>query len=531
MLEILKKIDLSKYSVNFTINGNQYISTWYGGILSLLLFILTVLAAVGFGLDMVKRRNPLLISSISFFEGYPELKREEYDFAFSILQIGNEPISDFNKSFYITLQHEFANSLTNVTKVNYLLEKCDRLKNDLSFTNELLAPIENYYCLPKDFKASIIASKNRPVHSGLCFEMYYCDNSTSNVECRPKPHDTTFYIHFMYKDNYVDSSDYENPIKTFWDGERIRTSSEFDNSNQYTFQKMEYISDNGILLKDNDKYNSFHLSRKESSYIYNPSSLRMFYTVINLSRFLTIHSRNYIKLQAIAADAGGIIQFFSVLLTVVAGKYSEISFYETYVNVIKSKDRKVNDCSLSEKNNNFENEVNLEISKFRKKDLLNEHKEPNDISVNKSNNKIIETDNNFNNSHNSNNLSEQERQNKNLNYLNLKISDNEVSIPKFEIEKIQIELVNKSASIIKLKQYEELEPPLEESMSNLFVYNFITAICCYKKENAVLNKIMDEYSDLMSLEKIYEVNRKIDNLEKLASLNDKEIMQKLKNLY
>ena len=66
------------------------------------------------------------------------------------------------------------------------------------------------------------------------------------------------------------------------------------------------------------------------------------------------------------------------MLTVVAGKYSEISFYETYVNIIKSKDKKTNDCKLSDKNVNNANEVNLKISKFRKKDQFKEIKEIND---------------------------------------------------------------------------------------------------------------------------------------------------------
>ena len=101
---------------------------------------------------------------------------------------------------------------------------------------------------------------------------------------------------------------------------------------------------------------------------------------------------------------------------------------------------------------------------------------------------------------------------------------------KKEIENVHLNFLRKAAKNIKIENFQELDPPLQDSLSNLFIYNFVTAYCCYKKENAVLNQIKDQYSSLMSLEKIYESERKIQILEKFTSLNDQEITNSLQLL-
>lgn len=114
--------------------------------------------------------------------------------------------------------------------------------------------------------------------------------------------------------------------------------------------------------------------------------------------------------------------------------------------------------------------------------------------------------------------------------LSFNVTDGEIHIAKKEIENVHLNIFRKSAKNVSLENFQEIDPPLEESISNLFVYNFVIAFCCYKRENAVLNQLKDRYSSLMSLEKIYESDRKIQILEKYTSLNDLQITNSLQLL-
>lgn len=330
MFDFFKKFDMSKVSPSFSFDKEIRTSTEYGGILSITLFMLSILCIVGFGLDMVKRQNPIVAASDTFMYQLPEMKREQYEFAIAIMEGNNREINNLERAFTITAI--LTNRTTTSTSDNrYNLIKCiDDEKYNSTFFNSVIIDIKNYYCLPKNINHTLIGSSSKSNSFGMRIEVNYCTNSTNNTSCYERPQDKFYFVHFIYKNIHIDNNDFENPIKTHFDSDFLRLSTSFDTSFRYTYSNLDYSSDNGIILKSKNIYSDNMHIKTDSNASYDVRSRRLFYAVIQMGNLKKKIERYYQKIQKVAADVGGIIEFFSIIFTFISSRYSDLRFYSNF---------------------------------------------------------------------------------------------------------------------------------------------------------------------------------------------------------
>lgn len=245
MLEFFKKFDMSKISPSLSFNKEIRTTTEYGGILSITLFMLSILCIVGFGLDMVRRQNPIVAASETLMYELPEMKRDQYEFAITMMSGANrEIINNFETVF--TMRVVITNrTLTSTTSKTYNLMKCIDDENYKStFLDSVIIDIKYYYCLPKNINHTLIASASSSNNIGMRIEVHYCTNTTNSSLCYERPQDRFYYVHFIYKNIHIDNNDYKQPIKSHFDSDFIRLSTSFDTSYRYSYSNVDYFSDN-----------------------------------------------------------------------------------------------------------------------------------------------------------------------------------------------------------------------------------------------------------------------------------------------
>ena len=114
---------------------------------------------------------------------------------------------------------------------------------------------------------------------------------------------------------------------------------------------------------------------KTTRFIQDTETQIILQTIITLDKFQRKIERNYIKLQKVAADVGGIIKFFSLIFSFLATEYSKIRFYDHMIRFI------TNEANVANSNLNTLNKIRIPIIK-KSKILLNRNNN-NNISESK----------------------------------------------------------------------------------------------------------------------------------------------------
>ena len=260
----------------------------------------------------------------------PKMQREHYEFAIALMEGGNREINSIERVFTITAV--LTNStLTTRTDTRYNLIKCsDDEAYNSTFSSSVIINIKNYYCLPKEINQTLIASASSSNNYGMRIEVNYCANTTNNTSCFERPQDKFYYVHFIYKNVHIDNNDFIHPIKTHFDSDFVRLSTSFDTSYRYTYSNIDYFSDNGIILKSKNIYSDNMHTKTDYNASYDLKARRLFYAVIQMGNLKKKIDRYYQKIQKVAADVGGIIEFFSIIFTFISSRYSDLRFYSHF---------------------------------------------------------------------------------------------------------------------------------------------------------------------------------------------------------
>jgi hypothetical protein len=70
-MDLIQEIDLFGEQFNFTILGKTKYKTFFGGVLTLIMFIATVVFCVLFGMDLIIRSNPKVMTERIIPNNYP----------------------------------------------------------------------------------------------------------------------------------------------------------------------------------------------------------------------------------------------------------------------------------------------------------------------------------------------------------------------------------------------------------------------------------------------------------------------------
>jgi hypothetical protein len=335
MMGLFKYLDLIGPKPYIYVNKKDRFKTVLGGLLTIFLCILSILACFAFGYDIFYKKKPEVLIS-KRYDPYPIQNNNGTMFLLAPMYRGGSAISDIDKKLkmYITYVARDETKVANFT--SYDLVPCNTTKrfqeNLYNVNTSLLGYPYQYYCLPEGFNYTLENKYGAAIFKNYQIFVAMCDNSTMNNSCYSKQAIESdlnlLFVHFVFLDYYIDSSDYNNPIKPIFSADLLQGSATSTRVDYYFLRKLSIETDSGVILSDLDKRESFQLESR-TNFVSTSNNIYMYQINVSVMNIWDIYERKYIKVQTIMANVGGFITLTFEILAILNAYFANIYFYES----------------------------------------------------------------------------------------------------------------------------------------------------------------------------------------------------------
>jgi hypothetical protein len=329
--QTLTNLDLIGPVPSLYYNSKPKYQSVIGGVFTILTGLLSILAFVGFGYNLLAKQNPVSVYSR---ELNTELKIKYNDTFFLFaphLPYGGRVNVDFARKFKMTFRYinTDGQSPERASNITYFVERkmvpcaeVQKYKDNLyDIKSQLVMPLEDYYCISDDFDIPLTDKFGTAKFGMYGIYLDYCDNSTMNGTCYPIDQVKSMYsmlnMHMISLTYYIDSKDYEKPLKPSYVSNIHIGSTTGSRTDTYFFKNTDVKTDEGWILEsiDNKPTFEFHVA-SNTAVPANPGD-SIHFIIISIDNLRDIYTRNYLKLQDILASAGGFVEIFLLFFSVV----------------------------------------------------------------------------------------------------------------------------------------------------------------------------------------------------------------------
>lgn len=351
----LKTLDLFGFPIQFKVNGNSKINTYFGLIISLVIYGITISLIFTLGNELLDKKKPNSNLTLKYNTNAPLINFTEYDILLPIYLADNayKPITDASIVSYEILMAEYFRNKTSgvVTKIKSSV-KNNRCKDYYSyfearnFSYDFSAnSLTNATCfdskISQDKNIIIGGNFNQEYYSELQIYISKCNNATeksknSGVVCKTKDqinqaiYGTSF--EFYYIDKYVDLIDFNRPFLPYFTNYFTRIHPDINVFTTFRFMKLSIISDYGIVFEDKQEIQTITFENSYEQTIPNNGQDTLLKFVIMSSYNQKIYTRLYLKFADLAASIGGIIKILMVIAGFLLSIPNEFSLYEYFIN-------------------------------------------------------------------------------------------------------------------------------------------------------------------------------------------------------
>lgn len=448
-MSFLKYFDIFGSLISFQYKTQTNFTTTFGGILSLLYFMIIVGCFYLIGRDFFSRRKPYITSSTEYS---PSMLLSKQDFA---IKFAYENYTSFENSriIYFKLWENIVIDDVLEDYVAYDLVRC----NETQFNSHYggLRDSSSYFCLPKDIILSNYINKddnNRKIQRYAQIYVVQCVENQINYfteeECLTENEQSEIInlkdlsFTFFLPNINTDINKYNNEeaiISTLQEDYFYLTENiakfvyydisifQIDSDYGWIFESLNSIKKIGIA-----KYNYNSITR-DDSYIGEEVRYNLGGIYLNYSGQIVKQSREYIKIQNLFSDIGGLLEIFTVIFSFMANTYSslliKLELFNSYLDI-----RDDIKC------------VNNIISDIKKKPEVIDNKEVTQIKMN--NNKSIDKkDKNLDQASNMDLFDEKEPNSNNLRNKIKSNSDKLISIVEKKYDDMKISFKNDTKEI------------------------------------------------------------------------------------
>ena len=417
----LKYIDIISPNLTLFFKGNLSHSNIFSGIISLLIYLISIFSIIYFSFDIIFRLNPtsyfyhktlldsgnFVLNSESIFH-YVSIYGIKYDEKkFKVFGLKNKLIN-----LYINYPNSFSYD-------HYIYEPCSELnenwkKNNMKSMNLSLIKNHQGLCITKFYNATnkkIIyyndsnfeypnlkygTNNEKNIWYGIFIRACQNDSIVNKNYCNSNEEIKNFinlnfpacYMSFLNSE--IEIENYKNPIS--YSPYSISTSiknNEFF-ANHVNIQPLKLKSHNGLLFETIDEKSSYRFeSLEKQSYSTSEPIFASFYFWLQSN--LYIYERSYKKVTNIMAEIGGLINaciVFGKIINFLINKYIILLDFEKLLFSINKK--------INEKNASFNNVINLHDEINLNNKIISKIKFNKDL-INNSNQNFITTNSNQNN--------------------------------------------------------------------------------------------------------------------------------------
>ena len=376
-------IDLFGHSPSFIIDNNLQYKTFFGGFLSLIAIIISIITTIVFSKELFLKKSPSVnLNTESNLN--PEILYYFDNFEF-IIGVQNE-------SYTVTIDHSLFtakgfifNTTVNETGVfnsvfEIDLQPCNlALRNSPNYDIFKKYNLENFYCISKNqskFNLNDIYLKDFWGNNGfqmLQVKFYECKNTTKSQKCATKERIFNALSHteisIYITDNYIRSNNYKNPFQRGVREIFSEASINFLVSITQFYHHVQIISDNGLMFSTKSKINGFKKDELTKDINYNRTSDNFATLTLQLNNYIEKYQRKYYKIQDLAAQVGGVFNIIMIICVFIIKLYEENYYFEYLINKyfeVKLIKKKNNIHYKDNSNDNNNNEIKLSKNKIKK---------------------------------------------------------------------------------------------------------------------------------------------------------------------
>ncbi len=319
----MKNFDFIGQSRTLGIGGHTRLKSTIGGLSTILIFFVTIGSFVGFGFDLFKKENPLVVFNkyIDDLDGY---SLTDENFILTIFnQENNAPFPEFDRKFYTYMDH-FENYEDGTWDwYKYPFTPCS--SEAMKYWEKDTATKEPYLCLPKGTNIKMKGIYGQGSFTSLRLQTVYCKNNTDpeNGPVRNDCYDRSFIeknitsriqMHLLIKSSQVNTYNYTNPGFDIPYSKYVNTNPKTWTRLGILFKNIDISTDQGILFDDirHDVYKGIDSVTADSVYTENTNVI--FSHIMGNGKYKEFYTRSYIKIQSVFALMGGFVNGVRIIL-------------------------------------------------------------------------------------------------------------------------------------------------------------------------------------------------------------------------
>ena len=340
METIFIDIDVFGYTPSLSIKNQLFYQTIFGGLLTLLIVIITIITLIFFSQELFNKNSPSVNLSMEALNHPQRLNYfDNFEFLIGIQNSSymteiNEKIFNAKGSLFKTVVNE--SGIYNL-KTNINLVSCDialsNSKNKDLYTD---LNLKGYYCISNDQNEEPYLKEHWGNNDFSMIQIKFvdCDNKTGNCASEEEVYD---FLHsadlsFYMIDNLVSTKNYKNPFS------KVIKEQTFKVSDSYKVSVIQYLrhirieSDDGLLFTTNHSKSSFVLGEFTHDIVFERDSSTFLTLSIELDNTFQKYQRKYYKLQDLAAQVGGVVNACFVIASLILKIYEKNSYFEYLIN-------------------------------------------------------------------------------------------------------------------------------------------------------------------------------------------------------
>jgi len=346
----LRRMDMFGRKTELTMNKESNYTTICGGVLSLIMTIISVILFISFGSDMVYHQNPTVIDS-EIYTANPRatyFSQENFFFMFGVEAPNFTHF--FDETIYnVSIFHrKYSDNANQTFSIEVPFERCSEasLPSDPTlrayFMNAPKSPIENLICIKDLENYYMEGAFDSIAYIYLEIIVMACNNDTrdpSSAPCQPiemieAMTEGFFALYTM--DYLIDPQNFENPGQPVGKDYFTPLSIGIERYTNRYIATTTIQTDDGFLFSTSENVQSYptYDMDQESLLLDNTNQGMLMDFIFRKYHTEFVYNRGYKKLQDVLAEIGGFTQILYLIFFTFSYPFISKKYYEKIINLI-----------------------------------------------------------------------------------------------------------------------------------------------------------------------------------------------------